>query len=275
MPEGNKNFLSYAFTDLLNDTAFANTYNKLVQINKAKEPKPTDLENSPLVKKVERVKIEDYSDIKNYNSKCDCYALGVDKLIVLNPFYIRMDERKKEPLLFVSGEYAQNKFNEKIKDMSDEAGVDVELLDKNKSANIDAYNDIAVLTDWISERLDHGKIQLLPTDYNRIAEISKKYGTDYLAIAGAVNYVFKKQRKAAFILISVILPVYSWPFTLPYLLKKNSVTQVYTVVFNMKTGDTEMSKLGNAPFGDRYDVLYSFLYDYLLQIKRKGLSNNK
>ncbi|UPT66812.1 MAG: hypothetical protein M0D57_20665 [Sphingobacteriales bacterium JAD_PAG50586_3] len=213
-----------------------------------------------------------------YNFDDGGYSLGADKVIVLNPFYIKLDERKSTPILYVSGESAQHRFNDKIINMSKEADLDIELIDKNSftSDNTDKYNDTGVLIDWLDERLNHKDLNILPTDNTRIDEISKKYGAEYLVIPGAVNYIYKSPvKKVPLIIISVLLPVYSWPFIFPFLFKKFTATGVYTIVFNLKTGKQEMSKVGVAPYGDRYDVLYSFLYDYLSQIKRPGVSNNK
>ncbi|UPT66816.1 MAG: hypothetical protein M0D57_20685 [Sphingobacteriales bacterium JAD_PAG50586_3] len=96
-----------------------------------------------------------------------------------------------------------------------------------------------------------------------------------MAIMGAINFVEKKKGVGLAIAISVILPVYSWFFTFPYLIAKKTNTYVYTIVFNVKTGQTEMVNVGHVGLGDKNDIINTFLYDHLKQISRKGQNKNK
>jgi len=56
---------------------------------------------------------------------------------------------------------------------------------------------------------------------------------------------------------------------------KSTETYVYTIIYNMKTGQPEMINVGFAKLGDKNDVVGSFLYDHLKQIRRKGEKKNK
>jgi hypothetical protein len=171
---------------------------------------------------------------------------------------------------------AQKDFNKKLLEMSSKTGLDVEILDKQEfnSGSVDNYNDMGVLIDWMDERIDHKKLKMLPTDYLRVDDITKKYGTDYLTLMGTINFIEKKRGIGWAIFATIYLFPFSLPFTIPYFINKRSHTYVYTVVFNLKTGQTEMVKIGHAPLKDRYDVMNSFIYDYLQQIKRTGKSKN-
>jgi hypothetical protein len=284
-------YITYAFVDLLKDKDFVDTYDRLAkETKKDKSTEKKEIARRKSARKNSRNYDEDDAGDdedneylmdekevgKKYNSKWDCYALGVEKVLIVNPFYLKIDERKKTPVMYAGSDEARKDLNGKIKDISNDIKLDVEILDKQEfnAGSVDDYNDMGVLIDWMDERIDHKKLKMLPTDYGRIEDITKKHGTDYLGITGTINFVAKKPYKGLAVLISVVMPIYTWPFTIPYLIKKNTTTYVYNIVFNLKTGQPEMVNIGSAPYGDKNDIVNSFIYDHLLQMKRKGVSKN-
>jgi Zn-dependent protease with chaperone function len=286
-------FVTYAFVDLLKDKDFVDTYDRLSkQTKKDKTTEKKELSKRKSSKNKKNKKVDDDDDdfddeenqylldekesVGKYNGEWDTYALGVDKVLIVNPFYLKIDERKKNPVSYSGSEDAQKDFNKKLLEMSSKTGLDVEILDKQEfnSGSVDNYNDMGVLIDWMDERIDHKKLKMLPTDYLRVDDITKKYGTEYLTLMGTINFIEKKRGIGWAIFATIYLFPFSLPFTIPYFINKRSHTYVYTVVFNLKTGQTEMVKIGHAPLKDRYDVMNSFIYDYLQQIKRTGKSKN-
>lgn len=287
-------FITYAFVDLLKDKDFVDTYDRLAkETKKDKSSEKKEIARRKAYRNKNKDKYdddEDYGDNEDneylidekdaaskYNGKWDCYALGVEKILVINPFYLKVDERKKTPVMYAGSEEAQKDLNEKIKDISGDVKLDVDILDKQefKAGSVDDYNDMATLIDWMDERIDHKRLKMLPTDYLQIEDISKKHGTDNIALMGAINFVEKKKGIGLAIAISVILPVYSWFFTIPYFIAKKTDTYVYTIVFNLKTGQTEMVNVGHVGLGDKKDIVNTYLYDHLKQISRKGGNKNK
>lgn len=294
-------YISFAFVDLLKDSAFVNTYDRIIgQIKKDKSTeKKADARQRIASTKSARnySSYDDYDydygdDNSNYtsgynldraesntyyNDKLDCYALGLDKVLVLNPFYLKIDDRKNTPVLYEGSEGAQKDYNGKIIEISKKVKLDTDILDKNEftSTSVSDYNDMCVLIDWVDERVDHEELKMIPVDYSRINEIAKKYNTDYMAISGTINFVEKKKFMGLAIVASVIAPVFSWVATFPYMFSSNTTTYVYTIVYNMKTGNNEMTKVGQVRISDANDIVNSLLYDHFKQIKRSGYGANK
>lgn len=273
-------YLNYAFVDLLKDSAFANTYDALIRKAFPKKSYGED-ELAKGKKKRKNKELKYDKDTKDwleqnvnsgrYNEDKDTYALGLDKLIVVNPFYLQIDERKSSPILYSGTEEKQKLFNENIADLSGDIKLDVEIIDKNKlsQTSIDYYNDMSVLLDWINERADHKSLEILPTDYLRIEEISKKYGTEHIGFMGTINFIEKKNQYKNIVYGALCIIPYMWFITIPYFIKRLDHTYVYTTVFNLRTGQPEMIKYGQSPSNDREYVVKSFLYDYLNQVKQK------
>lgn len=244
-------FINYAFVDLVKDSTFTQAYTQAIA-------------------KVKGSKILDTAD-PLYNQKNDCYALGVDKVLVLNPFYLKLDERKENHVLYEGSEGAQEKLSKRIVDLAGDAKLDIDIIDKKQftTASVEDYNTEGILTDWLDERIDHHDLNILPTDYLEIKTITEKYGCEHIALMGTINFIEKKRGVGYAILISIVMPYFSWPITIPYMIIRKSDTYVYTVLYNLQTGQQEMENIGKAGMSDNYDIVGTFIYDHLKQIKRK------
>lgn len=277
--EETKGYIAYAFVDLLQDNDFSSTYDAMIKKSSGK-----GVESEVAVKTKKRknkalkydINTTDWQEQNvnegKYNEDKDLYALGIDKVIIVNPFYLQIDERKTSPIIYAGTEDKQTQFNKNIAELSKTINLDVEIIDKHKltTTSIDYYNDMAVLIDWIDERADHKTMEILPTDYLKIEEITKKYGTEHISFMGAIKFIEKKNPYKNIIYGVLCMIPYTWFVTIPYFIKRLDHTYVYTTVFNLRTGQPEMVKYGQSPSNDREFVVKSFLYDYLKQIKRTG-----
>lgn len=255
-------FLTYAFVDMFKDADFVDTYKRATK--KANKP---DINENEFVKKKKRKK-----DLKEDAP----LALGIDTVMVLNPFYLKIDERKKNPVLFAGSDKSQKEFNNKIQNIAGHTNIILDILDKTQldTSNVVMYNEMALLADWVEEREGHGKLNLIPTDYIQITDIAQKYNTNYLALMGTVSYIERRENLGFLIAATIIMPVWSWPLTIPFMVKKNTLTFVYTVVYDVKTGERKMVKTGITNLSDNNDVIMSFLYNHMQQISTKPSTNS-
>lgn len=290
--EGDKDyFITYAFVDLLKDPDFTAQYDRLKKEAKAdKSAEKKESARRKNIKRKENIEVNEDDEpeenqylldekevAKKYNFKDDCYALGVDNIVVFNPFYLQIDERKKVPVQYASTEESKEKFNKKITQLSDKINLDINIIDKNEitTSDTEKYNELALIIDWLDERIDHNKLKMIPTDYLQIDNFTKKYGTEYLSLMGVISFLQKRSWLTPIVLFFVLSPL-SLAVTVPMtLLGKDYTTYAYTVVYNLKTGQPEMVKVGQTQKRDANDILNGFFYDYLKQIKREGAKRNK
>lgn len=272
-PMVNQSFILYAFVDLLKDTTFANFYTRNAKSIEVKARKMasrnTDDFDSDLPEEVSSPKEQEGMV---YNAYTNTYALGVDSVLLLNPIYLQVDERKDIPVMYVSSSNAQEVFNKNIAKLSKRIGLKTELINNKdfSTSSVDAYNDMCVLLTWLNECDKHEDIEMLPVDYIQVQEIRNKYNIDHLALMGTVSVVTKKENVGFLIYAAVIFPVYSWAFALPAIFKRDITTTVFTKVLNLKTGKVEMVQRTKCDLSDKNDVIDSILYDHLFQIKRAG-----
>ncbi|MBR9922101.1 MAG: M48 family metalloprotease [Bacteroidetes bacterium] len=165
--------------------------------------------------------------------------LGIDKVIVINPNYLKLNRKMESGIEYIETETAQNKYNAYFEELARNTPVSVELLDvcQLEANETRAFNDIRLLNDWFEQQLQQDDLSLT-TGYrqNEINDIADRYGTDYFLWTGV--FTFKKQKK----------------------------TFLYGILFDIRTGRREVVKFEYINKRDRQFLIRGHVYDMLNQI---------
>jgi len=259
------NYLKYAFVDLLKDPGFVSDYDKaIVTWNKKKKQK--EYEETDEYKKVQTK--------KERREKRNGVALGLKKIVIVNPFYYKVDESKKNnPVKLVASENAQKDFNNEIKNNATLSGLNYELLDKKdltpKSA--DLFNDLSVLNSYISEAGKHDDMHFVNYMTDDIQSLTKKYGTKYFDWTGIVSYREHNISASTMNLYLSCFTIFLPPlfiYAVYNSVRPHYNTYVYSEIINLETGEQKHNYVKKIKFKDRPDVVNSALYDLYLQYKK-------
>jgi hypothetical protein len=255
-------YVKYAFVDLLKDSLFRETFQKYADEKTAAE-NMTEKQKKDREKK--KKKEEEILDKKGY-------ALGINKMVVFDPFYYKIDQRKKNVVQYQAGESGKLAFNEKIQTNARSLSLKTELLEPKrlKEDDVEVLNDIAFLNDWIDEQILHDRINVVPTDQAFVHNFIERYDTRYLCKMGAISVIdgkdgaqFASNFCLAFVLWNTI------PQALVKMFGPNYSTHYYAIVFDMETGKSIYTEAVVVNQRDRNDVLNARIYDTLLQIKSR------
>lgn len=250
---GDNAYWKYAFVEFMNNKNFTSTFTSI-------EEKITG-ERGVSENEDENIKTD-------YNAD---YKLGIDKLVVVDPYYMRVDERSNEQVKFVASEEAKIDLKNKIETSASLLDMNVEILESTNitSADVDKFNEMAVLNDWISEKLSHQEknIEILNSSQKEFEQISNKYDTDNFAWMGIISFT-EKERNVALRIISCIF-VYAAPFIIYDLLEPNNSSFFFTIVADGNTGKLKMEYYNVSDLKDRDSVQKSNLYYILQQMKTK------
>ncbi|TND08718.1 MAG: Peptidase family M48 [Bacteroidetes bacterium] len=230
----NEKFTYFAFADFLKDENFRNRYEKLTDVGKKRE----EAEKNTMYNKLELPK-----------------ALGIDKVVVVEPFVLRIDDRKRgaSKMKYLESETAQQEMLAELAKMSQSGSIrasfiDPQLLDTN---TIMDYNDMSTMKEWITERMKQGNAStpfIIAND--SLEELSQKYGTKYFMWSGVVSV--QKKKKLAWPVIFIgggvfVLANESLDATAGgaaaiglgalLLLRPSHQTLHYTMLFNIENGD--------------------------------------
>ncbi len=125
----------------------------------------------------------------------------VNKVLLLEPFYLKIDESQKEEFSYLSSDEKQEKYAITVNDCAQRQKFELVTLDPDiiNANDVDKMNDYAVINDWFAEKFDSDHSDGYPIlNTNDIENIISKYNTQYVFKTGIVNYKSKSGRKRTY-----------------------------------------------------------------------------
>lgn len=196
-------------------------------------------------------------------------ALGVSKIVVVNPFYLKLDERKENTMQYVQSEDGQAHLRELMDKVTPKAGVKTTVLDVAdlKDAQTDKFNELRLLNEWFSEQI---KYENLPITYGtnqaKVNAIAEKYGTDQFLWTGVVS-LREKKRGAALAICAGIVYFPLLPIAIYSATKPEYDMLYYAVLFDVSDGTYKTLKFEYFDNRDSDTLIKAHYYDTLVQIK--------
>lgn len=218
-----------------------------------------------------------YRDVNKANRK-KAKALNISKILVLNPNYYRVDTRGEEDKLFY--EYSEDgKYNmvNLVKRAAKASKLEVEILSATdlKKDEVDKFNDIRYLNDWINEKSEYfnGESYTPGVRQEEIKRIVQKYGTNEILITGVVS---ARVYNPYWIYVAPSLLVPGLGLISAYkALKPNYATYYYAYLYNVETGSINAIHSDLFKRKDSDDLIKAYIYDTFLQINSKSKKRKK
>ncbi len=205
---------------------------------------------------------------KSRNSKKG-QALGVSKIVIVNPFYLKLDERTENSMQYVESEDGQAHLCELMKQVTPKSGVKATILNvaSLKESQTEQFNEIRVLNEWFEEQI---KYENLPITYGsnqgKVDAIAEKYGTDQFLWTGVVS-LREKKRGAALAICAGIVYFPLLPFAIYSATKPEYDMLYYAVLYDVNEGTYKTLKFEYFDNRDADALIKAHYYDTLLQIK--------
>jgi hypothetical protein len=262
----NYNFHLFAFYDIIKDADVQKLFDDAaarVTFEQQRREKEADRFNrmSPYE---QRRELQRRRQAKSTNA-----ALGVNSVVVVDPFYFYADDRRG--LKLMKSEDLRLKFCESIEETAGEANLKAELLNPKSftARDVDKYNDLAAINDWLGERMSHDNaINIIPVESDAARTASQKYKAEHIYITGVLTYKQVRENRGAVLLYSLIFyPML--PIGIAYALTPEHDTYYYSMVYNINTGEERMKRVVHLHANARNGFIVSQMYDTMLQIKTK------
>lgn len=254
----------YALTDIMNEEAFNHKYEEALK-EKKRRKEISDYRNTKEGKKE--------WDKRNTRIEKEGYSLGIDKVVVVNPYYLHLDIRKKLPMQYIKTEVGQDHMRQLIEEVVPKTKLNVTMLDVSdlKESQSEQFNDIRYLNEWFSEQANHYDMPLtLGTNQAQINAIAEKYGTDYFLWTGTVSLRNKNKAGSKILLGMLLYP--ALPYFIYKAVKPNYEMLHFAMLYDVRTGRREVLKFEYFKHKNTDDLVKSHLYDTFNQIKKKGKS---
>lgn len=255
-------FLVNAFVDLFADREFKKEYDR--RQKEADESGGIWKQKGPSEK--ESLMGELFSGGLNSS---EVKPLGLEKVIFINPLYRRYDERKPGTDFSIASEQGKFELMGYIPEIAELAGLEYEILDPGslEADQMDRFNDLALLRNWVSEELAEEASQPMLNLYqNEVMLLSEKYGTPYFAFNATMDYTTRKHRLSVmfYTAASFIYPLA--PLTLYKLFQAKNKLLYVNWVWNIETGELVLDETRYIRDKTRPATLKSMLYYSFLQM---------
>lgn len=272
--ETNQNFIKYAFVDLFNDKEFTERFNYFSDKADSYKKASRDYDNlsDRELRDLERKQEKEEKALRKKG-----LALGIDKIVIVDPYYNKIDTRKKNSVKYFAAETSQQIFTRRLKIAADKVGLDYEVLDPNsfRTTDVEKFNDFSVINDWVVERFNHeDRANPIVVNTDEAHDLVEKYGTKYFLWTGVVNVREKKEDAFTTFLITLVLYP-ALPYGIYQLVTPEYETLYYSILFNVETGEVKMFDVKTVEQKDTNDLLNAYIYDTFLQIRKKDKDKKK
>jgi hypothetical protein len=231
-------FSKYAFVDLFKDDKFLERFQYYTDKNTKEKAETRD---APVTSNSDRLAKE-----KKYGQ-----ALGIQKVLLLDPFYYKLSYKKEKKLDFNGTTKGLSRFREALRVNAAKAGLDFVSLDPKTMGEKDVaqYNDFVNANDWMNERIEHGyNTQALVSSQENKDSLVAHYGTHYVMFTGVVSF-----HRQLFV---------------------RDYTYVYAVLYDMDSETPLMAESRELRMRDRKSLLNSNFYDIFHQMKEGVCGGN-
>ena len=216
-------FIKYAFVGLLQDADFVKRYK---DISKVHDSNTTE---------------EYVTSSKQKKGKKGADFLGIDKVIFVDPYYRRVKRDRNEVTeKFEESSVQQEKLIKIQETCAEKLKLDytwISTLHLTKD-NIEQFNDVAIINEWIAERFRHGDDDEFMESSEAMKELITRKGTKYIVLTGVYNSN-----------------------------KKNS--SYLFMILDLETGKVMRSELKSNRERDSNDMLHTYVYNSLMFVKKK------
>lgn len=227
-----------------------------------------------LIKKLKEAK-KDYDEKEAassaYNKKGELIKaepLGIDKLVVVDPLYETIKNKKKNSIL---SEQKKLALGESYATKYPKLNMQVDVLESKtlNSGDVARYNDIGQLYNYVGEMLAHDDItDMITSSHDQMGGIQKDYGTSHFLFTGV--YAVKERKKGTWAHFLGVMLVYPIPFVVLDLAIARKQFDLVAFSVNLKEDKIEFLHVNQVKIGDSKAAVGAFVYDVLYELNNSN-----
>ena len=203
------------------------------------------------------------------------WRMGIDSVLVFDPVYYRVDTRDEQhPFRFVESDDMQAKMHSIIQNGSRELGINLVLLDNKaltSQTSVARYNEYMELSQWHDELLNPNEFAIIPSNYDRVLEISRKYNIHHFANLAVLSVKARKSKSQQIttcfygVWCLPLFPVFAVLAFKPY-----EQSLYYTFVYDIRTNKRVMNYVNFTKSKARENDVSQKVRFGLFQIKKEN-----
>lgn len=195
--------------------------------------------------------------------------LGISNILIVNPYYLKLDTRKDNAYRFIATEKGQDKFFKLITKNAKIAKLDVQLLDVNhlEETEVERFNDINKIDEWLSQQARTGEWTMPGFEQETIDQLAEKYGSEYILKIGVIMLRNKKTSKDYAYGFATFLGIITAPIGIMHMISPSYEMLYFAVVFDVKNQRFQVLNYSVFNRRDSRAQLNAYIYETMYQIK--------
>ena len=240
-------YTQHAFTGFKNNAAFFEIFDKQLALAQ---------------------KDSDGNSFRKKKKRKEKKLLNVDKVVVVNPMYKKIDTRKRQKMRHIESEEVLTQIDQKIWDAAGRLNMKADIINPNNlsSARVNVMQSNSILNDWIDEQMRFEDAHVSPI-YNEIIALADTYKTDHFVWMGEFTMTRKRRGKFFLVAGSVITPAIA-PLLGTMAFTPKGSTLYFALAFNVRTQALELVDVRAMKMRDTHSLLQSNIYYTLFQLKK-------
>ena len=211
---------------------------------------------------------EEAEDLERENVKYSIFKksqhLGIDKVVVVDPLYenYKLNENRnhlksEDKKLGLTDIYTQD---------YKKLDLETDLVDSKNllKSDVDEYNDLGLLMQWLSEVVAHDEIDMIASNRDQMNDLSNKYGTSHFLFSGIFAYKERSQMKNAH--WYGIMLVYPIPLVVIDLLIVHNYFEIVALSVDASTDQIEFMQSTEVNLKSIDGIMKAYVYDVLYQL---------
>ncbi|MEO1450610.1 MAG: M48 family metallopeptidase, partial [Bacteroidota bacterium] len=255
-------FAHPALANLLREPAFAETLSdELKRVRRTRQHELT----------LEQFRGNYQSGKAGHELELKGFGLGLDKVVFVDPFYQRMDERPdRQGIRYAASVQGEVDYLEMLERFSQDIGLKYELISTQRmqAGDLGAFRELMLLRDWIGEETRHQQLNLINFHQKEVDALRRKYGTPYFVWTGGVGITRPRTGKGL-VLTGGLIFWPALPYSVYYLLTPRHDTLLYSMIYNLETAEYVILYPKLLRMQDKPDVLQAATYDWLYQMHHR------
>lgn len=205
------------------------------------------------------------------------YDKPVDKIVVISPEFLKIDERKKDQLDFVESESERAALVSRIKRCSQQAGLETVVLNPKdfEAKDVEDFNTMALMKRFIGERFLHKVDSLQPTEPVALAAAAARYQTSNFAFMMVNTTREKKTFQYNVVTFAYLISGYMAPVAVIRMFRPLNYSLFYTLVMDVKTGKAVYAATPFVRMKGAADVQNLYIYENLFTMRHPKKSKKK
>ncbi|MEM6270103.1 MAG: M48 family metallopeptidase [Bacteroidota bacterium] len=200
-------------------------------------------------------------------------ALGLNKVVFVDPMFKRIDERKEITTEYLASERGQEDFLGMIHETAEAAGLDHDILSNRELEVTDAdrFNDLVFIERWIAQYMAmwDEELKMVNLYANEAQAIAEKYGSDHFAYTGMLILTRRKKTSTVLGLVLSGVLIVPLPFVLIAVLRPRRSVLYLNLVFDVEQNELALEEGRRMRLAPRKYIIKSNLYSSMHQLKRK------